>query len=154
MDFGVGRIVELLGDPRIRCFLGELLGPRDCTLHALRPWREHELGPQHGQEDAPFQGHRLGHGQDDLVALGRGDKGQRDASIAAGRLDDHGVFFQHAPLLCIVNHGHADAVLDAAERIEEFTLEQDGGGRTRRDAIEADERSASDGFDDVVVNTA
>ena len=36
-------------------------------------------------------------------------------------------FFEHAALLGVFDHRHADAVLDAAERIEEFALEQDGG---------------------------
>jgi hypothetical protein len=62
-----------------------------------------------------------------LVTLGRRDERQRDAGVAAGRLDDDGVLLENAALFGVLDHRHADAVLDAAQRIEKFALEQDGG---------------------------
>ena len=38
-------------------------------------------------------------------------------------------FFRHAAFLGVLDHRRADAVLDAAERIEKFALEQDGRAR-------------------------
>jgi hypothetical protein len=55
------------------------------------------LGAQDQQHLAPLQRHALGHDQDQLVALGGGHEGQRDAGVAAGRLDDHAAGLQ-APL--------------------------------------------------------
>ena len=89
-----------------------------------------------------------------FVALGRRDERQRDAGVAAGRLDDHGVFLEHAALLGILNHGHADAVFDAAERIEKFAFEENRGRQAGGDLVQFDQRRASDGFDDVVVDAS
>ena len=46
------------------------------------------------------------------------------------------------------------AVLDAAERVEELALEQDGGVHSGGDFVQAHERRAAHGFDDVVVDAA
>ncbi len=54
----------------------------------------------------------------------------------------------------VVNHRHADAVLDAGERVEEFEFEQhvgDGAVFFRR-AVQPHERCVADGFSDVVVD--
>ena len=47
---------------------------------------EHELGAERRQQHAALQAHAGGHGQDQVVALGRRDEGQPDARVAAGRL--------------------------------------------------------------------
>ena len=109
---------------------------------------------EHGEQGAPFERHRLRHGENDLVALGGGDKCQRDARVAAGRLDDDGVLLQDAALFGVFNHRHADAVLDAAERVEELALEEDRGRQAGGDLVEPDQRGATDSFDDVVVNAS
>ena len=53
-----------------------------------------------------------------------------------------------------LDHGHADAVLHAAERIEKLALEGDGGVETGGDVVEPHERRVADGLDDVVENLA
>ena len=68
----------------------------------------------------------------EFVTFRRRDERERDAGVAAGRLDDDGVLFEDAALLGVLDHRHADAVLDAAERIEKFALEQNGGAQRRR----------------------
>src|SRR6185369_9049864 len=40
MDFRVGGVIELLGDPGVGSFLGDGLGPGDGALHALGAWGE------------------------------------------------------------------------------------------------------------------
>jgi hypothetical protein len=59
-------------------------------------------------------------------SLSRRDERERDAGVAARRFDDDGVLVK-TPRVRVFNHRHADAVLHAAERIEEFALEQDRG---------------------------
>ena len=125
MNLRIGRIVELLRHPGVGRVLHQIFGARDRALHAFGAGREHELGAEHGEQRAALERHRLGHREDQLVALGRGDERERDAGVAAGRLDDDGVLVQHAALLRVLDHRHADAVLHAAERIEEFALERD-----------------------------
>ena len=61
---------------------------------------------------------------------------------------------EHAALFRVLDHGHADAVLDAAQRIEKFALEQNGGIQPGGDLVQFDQRRAADGFDDVVVNAS
>jgi hypothetical protein len=129
MNSGLAGIVELLRNPGIRRFLGQLLGAGDRAFHAFGAGRQNQFRAEHRQQRAAFQRHRFGHRQNQLVTLGRRDERERDAGVAAGRLDDDGVLLQDAALLGVLNHRHADAVLDAAERIEKFALEQNGGGR-------------------------
>ncbi len=59
-----------------------------------------------------------------------------------------------AGLQRVVNHRHADAVLDAGQRIEKFEFEQhvgDGAVLFGR-AVQPHERGVADGFSDVVVD--
>ena len=102
-----------------------------APFHAFGAGRQDQLGAEHRQQRAPLQRHRLRHGQDELVALGRRHERQRDAGVAAGGLDDDGVLLEDPALLGVLDHGHADAVLHAAQRIEELALEQDGGRQRR-----------------------
>ena len=84
----------------------------DGALHALGRFGQFDLRAQQHQHLAPLQRHGFRHHQDQLVALGRGDKGQRDAGIAAGRLDQHGLARRDDALLFQrLDHGDADAVL-------------------------------------------
>ena len=88
VDLGVGLVGELLGPDRALRVRDDLLGLLDGALHALGPGRQHELGAEGAQQHAALLAHRLRHGQDHLVAAGGADHGQRDAGVAAGRLDD------------------------------------------------------------------
>ncbi len=75
---------------------------------------------------APFDRHRFRHHEDQLVAVGGGDEGERDAGVAACRLDQRR-FARRDDARCFecVDHGHADAILDAGDRVEEFQLGED-----------------------------
>src|SRR5207248_2166227 len=53
-----------------------------------------------------------------------------------------------------LDHGHADAVLDAAERIEKFAFQSNRRIEAGGDFVQPNERRAAYGFDDVVVNSA
>ena len=67
---------------------------------------------------------------------------------------DHGVRVDRSGFQAGVNHGHANAVLDAGQRIEEFEFEQHLGDRAvfLGRAVQPHERSVADGFSDVVVD--
>jgi hypothetical protein len=82
VDLGVGGVLELLRNDRIRQRRGQFLGLGDRALHALRAFRQHQFGAEQRQHLAALDRHRLGHGEDQLVALGCGREGERDAGIA------------------------------------------------------------------------
>src|SRR6266540_91420 len=152
VNLGVGRIFELLGNPRVGRLLCQLLGPCDGALHSLGSGSEDERGPEHREQRPPLQGHGLRHREGERVPLGGRDKRQRDAGIAARRLDDHRVLLEHSALLRVFDHRHANTVLHAPERIEELALQQDRRRHAGGDPVQADERGAPDGLDDVVVD--
>ena len=91
MDRRVGRIVELLQDEAVRRLRQDLVGLGDGALHAVGAGRQHNLRAKSQQRNAALQAHRFRHGQDQLVALDCGHKRQRDARVAAGRLNQHGL---------------------------------------------------------------
>ena len=150
----VGRIFELLRNPRVWRFPGQLFGLGNRAFHAFRAGCQNQFRAQHRQKRAALHRHRFGHRENELVTLCGCDEREGDAGVAAGRLDDHGVFFEDAALFGVFDHGHADAVLDAAERIEKLTFEEDCGVQPGGDLVQFDQRRAPDGFDDVVVDVS
>ena len=77
--------------------LQQLLGARDGEAHALRGGRQLQLGAEQLQHPAALHRHAVGHDEDAAIALGRGDEGERDAGIARGRLDQHGLAGRELP---------------------------------------------------------
>src|SRR5579884_3156101 len=123
MDFGVGRVLELLRDEvAARGGGGDLFRFADGARHSFRPWRQHQLRAEGAQQDAPLHRHGLRHDQRALIAFGRARKRQGDSGIAAGRLQDDGVRLDLPGALSRLDHRHADTVLDAAKRIEKLQL--------------------------------
>jgi hypothetical protein len=150
---GLAGIGKLLQDDAVRDLGGQFLGLGNGALHALRPFRQDDARAEDLEELAALGAHRLRHGQDELEALGGGDEGQRDAGVAAGRLDQDAVLGDLAGLDGLIDHREADAVLDAREGVEEFQLEQDLrlGAVGGRGAVQAHEGGVADGLGDVVV---
>ena len=154
MNGWIGRIVELLGHPGIWSLLNERLGFCDRSAHALRPGSENELRAKHGEERAALEAHCLRHGENHFVSLGSRHEGEGDTGISAGGFDDNHAGLENTTLLGVFDHGHADAVFHASERIKKFTLERNRGGKPGGDAVELYKRCAADCFDDVVVDVA
>ena len=151
VDFRIGGIVELLGHPGVGSFLIKLLSFLDGALHSLGTGRQDESGAQQGEQSAPLLAHGLGHREDDLVATRRRDERQRNAGVAGGGLDDGGLGRQKAVAFSGLDHGVADAVLDAAEWVEELGLQHDGRGRAIGDTIQLDQWGSSHGANDVLM---
>ena len=105
--------------------------------------RQNDFHAKGLQQPAALEAHALGHGHHQLVAAGAQDKGQGDARVAAGGLDDHGVFADLAVALGGVDHGPADAVLDAPQRVEVFQLAHDRGHAAFGDPAQTDQRRYS-----------
>ena len=154
MHGGVRRIVELLGHPSTGGVPDDFLCLGYGTLHTLAARGEDELCPEHGEECAPLQRHGLWHREHELVALGCGDEREGNARVAAGRLDNQGVGREDASFFGILDHGHADAILHAAEWVKKLAFEKNGSLQALGDAVEADQRGPADGFNDVLVDVS
>ena len=101
------------------------LGRVDGALHALRLGGEHELGTERPEQLAALDRHRLGHREDDAVAARGADQRQRDAGVAARRLDDDRLAARDdAARLGVVDHAPADAVLDRAAGVARLELDR------------------------------
>src|SRR5690606_19960533 len=105
---------------------------------------EHELGAVGLEQVAPLNAHGVEHDQDHLVPFGRRGKGQGDAGVAAGGLDDDGVFVELALALGGFNHCKADTIFDAASGVEVLELAINLSARLVRDAIETQQRCVAD----------
>jgi hypothetical protein len=78
-------------------------------------------------------------------AARRRREGQRDAGVAAGRLDDGLARAEQPALLGVPHHRRADAALDRVSRVAPLDLGQDRSPSPGGDAVDADERRAPDG---------
>ncbi len=67
----------------------------------------------------------------ETIAARGGDERERDAGVAARRLDDDGAWAEQTGALGGIDHVDADPVLDARERIEELELGVHRGRRVR-----------------------
>lgn len=81
------------------------------------------------------------HGQRQLIAARRGDIGQRDAGVAAGRFNQFFARRQNAALFCIPNHIGADAAFDAKARVAGFDLGED---TSVTDTVQTNQRRMAD----------
>jgi len=140
----VGRILELLRDERLGKLPGQLLRLFDGAAHPQGAGGQDQLGPVGLQEIPALDAHGVRHHQDHLVALGGRGKGQGDAGVAAGGLDDHGVLVELAFPLRRLEHGEPDAVLDAPGRVEVLQLAVDLGAGLVGDPVEAEQRRVPD----------
>gem|GEM_PF-4387851 len=132
MDGRVCGIDELAGDEAAGDLRRQLLGLGDGALHALGALGEHQLCAVGLQNVSAFHAHGLGHGQDDAVALRRGDGRQADAGVAGGGLNDDGIGIQQALFLRVLDHRFRDTVLDAAGGIEVFQFDKHRGLQAKR----------------------
>ena len=142
------------GSPR-RHRLRELLRLGDGALHAVWSRRQHEFGAQQREHLAPFDRHRLGHGEDQPVAARGGDESERDAGIPGGRLDQHRSSRRNlAGGFHGGDHADADPILDAADRVEEFELGQEVrlDALFRRNLVEPHQGRVADRLDDRIVD--
>jgi len=149
VNLGIRRVLELLRHEGLRPMLfHQLLGPSDGPRHALGSGRQDNLGPKHAQQDASLDGHGLGHGEEQLVALRCRDESEGDARVAGGGLDDDAVLVQFSVTLGRLDHRLADTVLDARERIEELAFDVHRSVEALGDLVEFHQRRVAYGIDD------
>lgn len=91
----------------------------------------------------------VGDGEDDFVTAHGGDEGEAHAGVAGSAFDDGAAGFEEAFALGLVDHPDADAIFDGAAGVEVIGFDVDGRLNVFGEAVEADERGAADGFENV-----
>ena len=85
-----------------------------------------------------------------FVAAHRGDQGQPHAGVAGSAFDDGAAGLQQAALFRIVDHGDADAILHRSAGIDVVGFDVDLRLQALVDAIQPHQRSAANGFENVI----
>jgi len=151
MSSVAGRMIDLMTNETLVAVRSDnLVGFGNSALHALGAGGEDDLGAEHAQKHAAFLRHRLGHREDQFVAAGSADKGESDAGVTGGRLDDDRVGLDFSGRFAGFDHGFADTILDAGEGVEELGFDVDVRVQTGGDPVQFDERGIADGRDNVV----
>eukprot|EP00754_Rhynchopus_humris_P046874 Rhum_TRINITY_DN639_c0_g1::Rhum_TRINITY_DN639_c0_g1_i1::g.2043::m.2043 len=129
VDCGVRGVRELRRHVHVLArrvlLLVELVRRGDSALHALLLRRQDEVCTEVLQERPALDAHGLGHRERELVALVGADEGERDAGVAAGRLDDVCVLVEDSPLLAVLDQRHAQTVLHGLHRVLGLHLQVD-----------------------------
>jgi hypothetical protein len=128
MDQRIVRIVKLIGMPRIGNFARQPVGDAVVTLWRIR-WYigcgDNHLGAIGLEQCDLVFAHLVGQDHDHAVALDCGRDGETDAGVAGRGLDDGAAGLDLVRALGGLNHGHANAVLDAAAGIQHLGLHVD-----------------------------
>ena len=96
------------------------------------------------EQPPPLGGRVRGHHARQRVALQLRDQRERDAGVAARRLEQLAARLQLARRLGGVDHRLRDAVLDRAGRVLALELRVDPDARLRREPRQLDERGVAD----------
>mmetsp|Transcript_5939 Transcript_5939/g.14424 ORF Transcript_5939/g.14424 Transcript_5939/m.14424 type:complete len:281 (-) Transcript_5939:438-1280(-) len=91
VDGGVGGVLKLLQDVRVRGRGRDLLRLHHGALHPLGGICEDQVSSKSAEQDAALQRHRGRHGEHKLVSLGRSDESKGDARVAARGLNERGL---------------------------------------------------------------
>ena len=97
-----------------------------------------------------FFGLLVGNRENHFIAANRRDQCQPHAGVAGSAFDDGAAGLQQAALFRIINHGDADAVFHRAAGIDVVGLDVNLRLEALVNAIEAHQRRAANGFEDVV----
>lgn len=141
----VVRVAVLVEHHPVGVFGRELLGDADGRVGAARRRGGDDLGAPHGEQVAPLLRGVLRHDADDAVALELGRHGERDAGVAAGRLQDGAAGRQAAVLLRLLDHVERGAVLDRAGRVPVLQLGPDADVLGRGQPRQADQGRVAHG---------
>lgn len=160
-QFGAGGVVVgvrvhgifiLIGIEGVGNFAGEFLGDGVVAARIVGldgGGTDDDFGAEGFQEINFFAGLFVGDGEDDFVSAHGSDESEAHAGVAGSAFDDGAAGFEEAFALGFVNHPNADSVFYGAARVEVIGLDVDGRLDVFSEAIEADERGAADGFENV-----
>ena len=119
---GVGRVVELIGDPRAGDGVGQLLCLFDGGEHAAGAGGQHQLCAVGGHELLAFDAHGVGHDDDAAVAPLGADRRKADAGVAGGGLNNRGAGADDTALLGVIEHGLGHPIFGRAAGVSGLQL--------------------------------
>src|SRR5580704_9527706 len=149
----VHRIVVLIWVEGVGYFARELFRHRIVAARIFgldRRGTHDDFGAEGLQEVDFFLGLLVGDGENHLVAAHGGDQRQPHAGVSRSAFDDRAARLQQAFSFGVVDHGDADAVLYGAAGVDVVRFDVDLRLQTLVDAVEAHQRRAADGIEDVV----
>ena len=116
VNFRVGGILKLLRHVEVWVFgnFGRLV---DRPLHAIGSRREDQRCTERTQHQPSFARHGVGHGERERVTASGANIRQRNARVAAGRLDDLHSRFEYAALFGIPIFASTVALSPSVKRL-------------------------------------
>ncbi len=130
------RIAELIEDDAAS-LVAHPLGDVARRLHPAGLGRENDFGAERGHRLPPLQRQVLGHDENHLVPAQRGRHRERDAGVAAGRLDQSVAALDVSALLGLDDHRQGGPVLDRARGIVALELGEQHVARVADQSAEA-----------------
>ena len=140
----IGVVAVLVEEAPVGIGGGHLLRSAHRAVAALLARGQDDLGSEDLQHLASFDRHAGGHEDLDRIALQLGNRGQRDAGVAARRFEDGLAGSQLAGLFRLLDHRLGDAILHRAERVLPLELGDDAHVGIRRQPADVDHRSIAD----------
>ena len=113
---------------------------------------QNQLRAKRAQQHFTLFAHTFRHGNRQFVAACRTYHRQTDTRIAAGCLNNDGVFVDFARFLGSLDHCFGNAVFHAAARIEKFQLHGNFRLQSFGQAVQFDQGGVADQFGDAVCN--
>ena len=127
-----------------RVALGQLEREPHGAVRALARGREDDLRAVELEQLHALRRCVLRHDAGERVALELGDHRERDAGVAARRLEQLAARLELAGGLGRLDHRHRDAILDRARRVLALELRVEPHAAVRREPRQLDERRRSD----------
>ena len=122
MCLRVSRVLELSWDKASRNLFCKFFCLGNGSLHSFSSVCKNYFCSICFQDISSLNTHGLRHGKDCLISLGSCDCCKSDSCVSGCRLDDSCAWFQHASLLCILDHCLTDSVLNASCRVKILKL--------------------------------
>jgi release factor glutamine methyltransferase len=148
---GVGAVLKLASKDCAGGVGHNLFGARNSTAHALGTRGKNNLSAVGTNQNATFNRHGLGHGQNDLVAASCTHQGQGDTGVTRGALHDGSSGLEFARLLSGIDDGLTQAVLHGVAGVVELELGVDRGASAFGETVDAHQGSVAGELSDVVV---
>jgi hypothetical protein len=106
--------------------------------------RDYDLGAERRERHALIDRHLLWHHANQAVTACSGDQREAHAGVASRCFDQRHASAQRSTRLCVLDDRKRDAVLDRAARVHVLALDEHRLRKAARDALQRDERGASD----------
>ena len=153
VNFRISLVIKLARHKvSIWMFVHQRLGFSDSARHTFSSRCQNQLCTECTQQHFAFFTHAFRHSNRQFITAGRTYHCQTDTGIAAGRLNDNGIFIDFTGLLRRFNHGFGNTVFHAAARIEKFKFNGDLRFQTFSQTVQFHQRCITDQLGNIICN--